>query len=429
MGTLKAKVAGVWTPVSGNGQSAADVAKWNSAGGFIGATAASDLDVSSTSPTVVRTMTVGTTTGRQYALHVQGLNSYFAGGAVAGDTFQFDVTLDGVIFSSPAVSVDYGGNYIPPGVTVFPFTAPTGSHVLGLQFKRISGSGLIRARYSLMVYDQGPVTQVAIAPPAATPRIVSSGNALGIIAMGAFIPPYAPRTIAVNTETALTYPLPFFALVGRRYRVRFQVRAIANSAGAGNTSFYLRDNGTNIRGHPLGGDPYLWNAGAYTGVAFDWLFDGDGLQHSLELLCNGIAMSVYTDYGLWYVEDVGPNSGAALPIPETPQSWTPLPFAAGWRNYQGGTTVYGICSYRKIGDVVTLRGLAEADTSAGTITPTIANLPVGFRPPADLIFKQETAIAVSRVDAVATGLIRITGTAPASGTWVSLVNISFSTTP
>lgn len=56
-----------------------------------------------------------------------------------------------------------------------------------------------------------------------------------------------------------------------------------------------------------------------------------------------------------------------------PTAWTSLTLSAGWT---------GTFEYRKIGDMVWLRGL---NLVAGTLGVTMATLPAGFRPPASVV--------------------------------------------
>lgn len=55
-------------------------------------------------------------------------------------------------------------------------------------------------------------------------------------------------------------------------------------------------------------------------------------------------------------------------------AWTPVTFQNAWLDLGGG---YQTCQYRKIGDIVYLRGVAKSGSS-GTVAFT---LPVGYRPP------------------------------------------------
>lgn len=94
-------------------------------------------------------------------------------------------------------------------------------------------------------------------------------------------------------------------------------------------------------------------------------------------------------------------------------------FTNSWVNF-GGTTQ--VVQFRKVGDLVYLRGTMKSGTAADAFT-----LPVGFRPPADLII---ATIANNGAGAIATGVqISSAGAvAPAStgSTYFCLDNIQFS---
>lgn len=62
-----------------------------------------------------------------------------------------------------------------------------------------------------------------------------------------------------------------------------------------------------------------------------------------------------------------------------PTVWTATSFANGWVNTAGNNQ---LTEYRKIGDVVHIRGMI----SSGTLTAGAFTLPAGFRPPKDLNF-------------------------------------------
>ncbi len=62
----------------------------------------------------------------------------------------------------------------------------------------------------------------------------------------------------------------------------------------------------------------------------------------------------------------------------TPTAWTNLTFQNGWSNYSGS---FQSAQYRKVGDVVEMRGVVKG-TTWGT---AICTLPAGFRPPASLL--------------------------------------------
>jgi hypothetical protein len=70
----------------------------------------------------------------------------------------------------------------------------------------------------------------------------------------------------------------------------------------------------------------------------------------------------------------------------TPSTWTGVTFEGTWVNF--GSTFQEV-EYRKVGDVVQVRGLAKD----GTVGSVIFTLPSGFRPPADLHFINYSAAA------------------------------------
>jgi hypothetical protein len=204
---------------------------------------------------------------------------------------------------------------------------------------------------------------------AVSPADTSRWNsAWGVIATGTFIPPFAPHVS--STTEAITNAVTATLITGRRYKVRLQIRAIVNTSGATTISFYLSDNGTQIRGTPYGGDPYVWSQGAYQGANYEWQFFGDNTSHSFVVwVAPSAGMNLYTDYGLWYIEDVGPISYGIPPaIDPTPTSvaWTPFVLLNSYDQLGSGGTELN-AGYRKVSDMVQLKGTirANAGTSLG----------------------------------------------------------------
>jgi hypothetical protein len=282
----------------------------------------------------------------------------------------------------------------------------------------------------IVVEDIGPVTKAAVNPPAGQPQIATAGNALGVVAVGSHV---ADRTLTANTWTQVTNTLSVTFQTGRRYRVSFLLRAMTVSAATANvaTNVGLRD-GTTFIPDTSG----LWQTamnvvGLYVPVVYSWLLDGDGTTKSLNVAMNpqgSQAMNIYGSGGqnYFYIEDVGPNSSPALPIPDTPPGWTPVTFQNGWVNFDTVRTV----QYRKIGDVVTLRGVCKSGT-VGYGTP-IFTLPVGFRPPTsrneDWICQASNGpCAISVFD---TGVVSVLAVGSSTPQGYSYVNgVSFSVTP
>ena len=257
---------------------------------------------------------------------------------------------------------------------------------------------------------------------AANSVYVSAGNALGIVAVGGMAGT-SPLDITAATTTNLTNALSVTMLTGRRYRVKFLARAFVGYTGAANAqiSVWLKDGGTDLR--VVKGDPYTFAPAPYQAINVEWYFDGDGATHSIQVVgSTNIRSQLYHDFGTFLIEDVGPNSSPALPIPDTPPAWNSLPFGTNWGNYGAG---YQVCQYRKIGDVVSLRGLAHASAAS----TTLGTLPAGFRPPAVVLVQVRITGAAGRLDIDTNGVMTISE-APA-GTWwdwLTLTGVSFSTT-
>lgn len=112
---------------------------------------------------------------------------------------------------------------------------------------------------------------------------------------------------------------------------------------------------------------------------------------------------------------------AALALAPTP--WTNVTFTAPYTNYGGG---YQLCQYRKIGDMVYLRGLvARSPFVSGA---EVFLLPVGFRPPKDVYVPADhNALVHGGVVVEATGSVRTYYVVGDEAYW-SLSSIAFSVT-
>ena len=100
-------------------------------------------------------------------------------------------------------------------------------------------------------------------------------------------------------------------------------------------------------------------------------------------------------------------------------SWIAPALTNGWVNF--GSANFSTAGYRKLGDVVYLKGTVKS----GTLGAAIFTLPVGYRPPNQCVFGIESNNLIGRVDVNAAGTV-YTGT-PASATYVSLEGAVFST--
>jgi hypothetical protein len=201
-------------------------------------------------------------------------------------------------------SVITTGAYVTPQRELN-LTASTGTHTIAIRLARNNGTGTMQARFFLAVYDAGPVTPASIAPPVAGPRVVASGNALGIIAFGAVL---GSVTVATTSTQVMPVPVSVFLATGRRYRLAFACRAFGAGDGiVAKQTVALYDNGASNRAvRQLVCD--LDNPGS---CYIQTIIDGDGLR-STATTCGGTEQRLPTPCtadqtpGFW-VEDVGPT--------------------------------------------------------------------------------------------------------------------------
>jgi hypothetical protein len=102
-------------------------------------------------------------------------------------------------------------------------------------------------------------------------------------------------------------------------------------------------------------------------------------------------------------------------------AWTAPALTNGWVNFDGGTQ-FTAAGYRKIGDLVFLKGLIKT----GTINTAAFTLPVGYRPPAN----SGVAYGVASNDLFGVLVINPSGTVvPTNGSnvWFQLDGVMFST--
>jgi len=98
-------------------------------------------------------------------------------------------------------------------------------------------------------------------------------------------------------------------------------------------------------------------------------------------------------------------------------AWTGLSFGSGWTSYGSS---YQTGQYKKVGDLVLLRGLVARTSGVGT---TIATLPAGYRPPAQCLYTIHTNTGDGRLDVQTDGQIIL---AAGGSDYVQLDGLSFS---
>lgn len=117
--------------------------------------------------------------------------------------------------------------------------------------------------------------------------------------------------------------------------------------------------------------------------------------------------------GVW--QEIPGVGAGAVDVP-----WIVPTMLNGWANYDA--SLFSPAGYRKIGDIVYLRGLVKS----GTMAVAVFTLPVGYRPPRALI------LAATSNDLFGEIRVEMDGTVKAqvgSNIWISLDNIQFSVTP
>jgi hypothetical protein len=271
------------------------------------------------------------------------------------------------------------------------------------------------------VEDLGPTTPGAVQPRLER-SVVAAGNALGVIGVGFPVQPQ-PVSLASSGRNALTYALGWRSVVGRRYRIHFSARAVA----PGSFRAYVENLGSQV---PNSSDRWSSSNHNWGHFTTSWIFDGDGTDWST-VICADNATAGYQVYPTdFYVEDVGPNTYPALPIPEVAPAWTPVTLINSWALDDVALHLTPP-RYRKIGDVVTVEGSCNA--GGGLATPFI--LPAGFRPPKNLrigIIGHRTNVGGSyyaRCEMYSNGNFQIFEITPSITDLTAYCNFSFSTSP
>lgn len=459
-GALKAKVNGLWTPVTYGGnlnevevsgttptdagvelwydtstdQTSDPTNYWNSAWGVIAEarwtsswTSISTSAQTITAATGTNTFTVFLYASRRYRLYWQGMVT----STVAADYVVLQHQINGGLHSEnnaqyiAAANVQYftwvESRYIPPadGNYTFTMTGRRSSASTGTVSVINTGNNPLW----LMVEDMGPIVRAGVNPPVGQAQVTTAGNAIGIIAKAAEQGPSGAVTCPASASTPLYEALTVMMSVGRRYRIVCNIRALS---GAPTSSVNL-----NFTGLPQAqNDAWQIVDGSYRPLRSEYYMDGDGTSRTIRpnlVASAGATITAYVGEAVsgFYIEDCGPNSYPALPPAPQPTPWSLITtFLNGWTNYDSAAIGgWQQASYRKVGDEVQLRGLL----AGGTIGQAMFTLPVGYRPPSGLIFACDgQATAHVRIDVQVGGNVL-----PNNGSngYMSIAGIRFSVTP
>ena len=176
-----------------------------------------------------------------------------------------------------------------------------------------------------------------------------------------------------------------------------------------------------VEGSPADGPNTIataWHRGRFA-AGTDHTFGiqgGVGGECWMEIAIPRIPIAARARAGSWTrVCELG-TYGAWVPLTEPIPTWTTATLTNGWVNYGYG---YNNAAYRKIGKIVTLRGMVKS----GTMGVSIMTLPTGYRPVASCILTTLSNNVIGRVDINSAGVVvALVGT----NNWISLDGISFS---
>ena len=110
-------------------------------------------------------------------------------------------------------------------------------------------------------------------------------------------------------------------------------------------------------------------------------------------------------------------SDGTVTMPENDSGWIAATLNSPFANFTGSAD-FGSVEYRKIGDIVNVQGLLDANSASDG--STIFTLPSGYRPKKKLIFTVENGNTVTaRIDIHPNGTVEAHAIAN-NGTWLNL---------
>lgn len=159
------------------------------------------------------------------------------------------------------------------------------------------------------------------------------------------------------------------------------------------------------------------NINAYddTGAAYIPLYV-DGSPVRLRVGSSSTDYAELNSSGDWVIND----GNLTITNGRAGEAWSNVSFNTGWGNFGG---IYRTGQYKKLGDLVFLRGFVKRSSGSST---TMFTLPSGYRPSQQEILTSSSADAWCRVDIETDGdVVIFTGGDPTN--WVSLNGLVFST--
>jgi hypothetical protein len=271
-----------WLP----SQSYAELSHWNSAWGVVASTSNNVATSYTTTPATLASVGFTAVAGRRYAASWQAVGDDSA----SATTMHQQLKIDNTVLASLRRQMNVASEQQTWIIVCDSFTTTPGFHTVSAVWQFPGGTTLNLhgdwEPWTLTVQDVGPISQAAIPATSTYPRIVSDGNALGVVYRADLITT-GSDTVVNGTPKIITNPLTFTPQVGRRYRMHFIVRAMTSSPSA--AQWIVTPFMDGINAYAQMGDRYIQIPGpgvGYVQCNTYWMFDGDGVSHTYNVQVN-----------------------------------------------------------------------------------------------------------------------------------------------
>jgi len=195
----------------------------------------------------------------------------------------------------------------------------------------------------------------------------------GIIATGTFT---FGDGVGWTSGADITNVINLATVNGRKYRAILVIRAISCTNNA-TPQFQIFKDGVSQTDRYVN----ILGSNGYANAHLQYVFDGDGASHAFKWVLGTATIAGLTGWssgGHWYIEDMGPVTGSSITPTVVITPWTNATLVNAWTN---AASPMGPLQYRKVGEVVQLRGTVHDNATTAAVMTT---LPVGFRPPYEM---------------------------------------------
>jgi len=244
--------------------------------------------------------------------------------------------------------------------------------------------------------------------------------------------PSADQSVGSNVTVDITgVSVTFNAIAGHTYKTTLFACVQSGASGAGVYHVNICDAANTVKHSAMIGMPISDTRAASQSLVESNLSGSTTRKGQFAMLFGGgsaSAIIVNTSARNAYiiVEDITPATADGLAT-----AWTAASFVNNWTNAFGPT--YQGVQYRRVGDIVYIRGLCLRTAVPGPNDETIFTLPVGYRPPAQLVWHgwgstTSATQASCRGDISAAGAVGIQFGPTVAGNWLTFGALSFSVT-